>query len=1836
MNCKKIGKGKSELGMRRKVMAVAIGALFAGGVQAATISGTVKDMSGAALTTPFDILTGTYPSGSSATCVTYYTDQTGHPANDGTFSCTVADGFSGDIFVSNYASRGMLFSPVALTNATGAITQDFSARTNVLTVTGTVKDSANAVVSSASFSLIGGSFMSWPEFNCSTINSTTGDYTCALDTTAAGASLKPSSSTNIFSGYTISSATTQTNNFTALVTHTISGTLTDLNGSPIANAWAQRMTTSGSTTTGDSCYLTTDASGNFSCMVADGFTGYLEFYAQTSNILLGRIYYAQAVTADQSAQNLTRWPQISGVVKDSAGNPLSGVSVCQYNNGIGNTCVQSDASGNYAVPVPSGFIGALQFSKSGYVFDNVGYNSAVTADVSATAVAAVQTWNIAGTVKDSSGNMLSGVYFMLVATDGSSTSWNQQSDSSGAFSVAVRTGYSGKIRPSKQGHLFNDLSYALVGSDQTGIVVQAQPAWLISGTVKDRDGTTALQNVSVQFGSGSNWEWCANTDASGSYSCAVRQGFTGSLRFYSTGKSFADLALTSVAADSTNQNITALTTYAISGTIKDSSNQALANVTVFLKDAQNNWNYCGNSDTSGAYQCNAANGFSGVVTFNKTGYYFSDIALTNVTAAATGQNVTALATYAISGTVKDGAGAAIGGAPIYLMYSTGGTWVGGNGNCATSATDGTYTCPAPVSATSIQVYSIKTGYAFTQVNNGSLSGNLSGQNIIGVPVPLSIIGVVKDTQGQPVSGASLWWDANDGFHGNCGNQTGTDGVYTCPVPQNFTGTLRANKTGMLFPLKKYSGMTSSSVTDDIQAIAAITLSGMVKDASGNAIAGAQVNYFDASQNVGFYCATSGSDGTYSCLVPQGLTGNLSASKSGSVFSRINVTQALNTDTAYQDFTAAAVTHTISGTVSDSSGPVAGAWTYWANASDSGGCGYSDSSGNFTCLVADGFSGDIGAAKSGYQGAVMVVSNVTQNVSDSNITMAAAAVSTPAFSTAPAAVLTTATKVGMGKLIPLHYFQLSGIGSQTLSSVKVRIANPLGNLAASDFANVALYKFNGGSFTPVAGTTQTTVDVSGSGDTTISTSGVTIDQTSAYVVAATMATTPTDGASFTVTIPANAVTLSADSPTNGQVDSTVILTIDAIAPTLSNTAMGNIGTSSATFSATSSESGTGYFVVLPASASAPDALQVGAGKDSTGATAGIKDNATLAANTAKSFNIAGLAASTAYKLYFVATDGAFGNGSPLDVQSFTTSAAQVVDTGTYTPPSTSTSASGTTTTVGNNSAPVDAGAGSSMTVTSGTSGATINLPTPTDSGTATDAVTFKIDGMDMGVKPMESGSVVKTATISVGGKDTTVLNVTAGTAQVKATAANQPLVSVGTGTNAVVISSGSASATVITSVDKTTGVTSLTLPKSTTGNDADAAVKMNIGGQDVSVKPQGGADVVVTLKTVSVGGKDVQVVAVTGGSATVTSTQSNQPLLAIGSGSSAVVVTSGSVGSEATSKVDSATGTTTLSITSGTITLPSNAFAEMGNGFAAIKDGKLYAGEVAVLNSAGKVASVRLGTMAADSTDIAGDPVKLPAISGLTSKATVPSLKGKVARISETQSFSDAIVAMLGTGFASQGQSAYGVLQLSYSGGVVKALPVGSITVDTDRQDGVKVNSSGNVEVVKNGVMVTFAPSVGDLGQFAGQLTKADKTATVTLSEDGSLQVSFNGVTYPVQTGWTATKETNGGASGFTVDGDGVAVFQDAEGNTQKLYPRFADLKQLVQTFQALDAKAGVAVGGDGSVTATFMGKQYTLKPDYALAVIPAEHAKDAWWQGTDGKVYIKSGDGKTAQGFAVK
>ncbi len=114
--------------------------------------------------------------------------------------------------------------------------------------------------------------------------------------------------------------------------------------------------------------------------------------------------------------------------------------------------------------------------------------------------------------------------------------------------------------------------------------------------------------------------------------------------------------------------------------------------------------------------------------------------------------------------------------------------------------------------------------------------------------------------------------------------------------------------------------------------------------------------------------------------------------------------------------------------------------------------------------------------------------------------------------------------------------------------------------------------------------------------------------------------------------------------------------DVTAPTLSALPQiaGTTTVSQVSFTATVSEASTGYWVVLPSSATAPSATQIVAGQDSTGTSTTIKGNSAMVADTNTTFTISGIDGDMEYKIYFVPKDSA-GNLGELQTLSFATPA-----------------------------------------------------------------------------------------------------------------------------------------------------------------------------------------------------------------------------------------------------------------------------------------------------------------------------------------------------------------------------------------------------------------------------------------------------------------------------------------------------------------------------------------------------------------------------------------------------
>ena len=442
----------------------------------------------------------------------------------------------------------------------------------------------------------------------------------------------------------------------------------------------------------------------------------------------------------------------------------------------------------------------------------------------------------------------------------------------------------------------------------------------------------------------------------------------------------------------------------------------------------------------------------------------------------------------------------------------------------------------------------------------------------------------------------------------------------------------------------------------------------------------------------------------------------------------------------------------------------------------------------------------------------------------------------------------------------------------------------------------------------------------------------------------------------------------------------------------------------------------------------------------------------------------------------------------------------------------------------------------------------------------------------------------------------------------------------TDTTPIVASAGS---TLVVPSGTATSGTSITLTGSAASTSA-APVTMTIDGQSISVQPAK-SDALVTLKTVTVNGAQTLALGVGSGTVSV-SAASGRSMLVLANSSAPIVAGTG--GASVSQTVDGTTGVSALAVTDGQVVLPAASFDA-----SALKDGKVYAGETAQFDASGRITEVRLGS--ASGQGGAGDALKPGASNGMVLSASVPDMRqasGRTGGVTLVSGFAAAVAQGAGIGFDTSAQNASGILNLSFEGGWLNALPVGNVLIDTSRPDGLAVSGS-KIEVTRNGLVTTIVPSVGDLSDFASRLSAISAGSNTTILSDGTIRAVVNGETYLLQPGWVATRDA--GAAGFSSGNDGYLNYVDGAATRQVLYPAFADLSQLTATLRKLDPNISVIASGNGSIVARLAAGTYSLVPDYTIVAVPFEHAGDPWWSGANGKIFIKYSDGK-AQGFLVK
>jgi hypothetical protein len=576
----------------------------------------------------------------------------------------------------------------------------------------------------------------------------------------------------------------------------------------------------------------TDAGGNYSVTVDWGWKGTVrpELAGYTFNPPY--INYPK-VTSNQLNQDYVATIEqftISGIVRMD-GAPMEGVII----EGLpGAPTTGSD--GTYKASVPYDWGGMVMPVKDGYIFTpgNNSYTS-VTRDMpNQNYTGAVVTYEISGSV-GAEGVVMNGL------------PGNTVSDRDGNYSAAVRFGWSGIVRPEKDGYTFEpaEMPYNDVMSPYPN---QDYFANQITFTIS---GSAEMDNVEMK-----GFPNTVFTGMDGYYTATVPWGWSGTVRPDKPGYKFEDPATinyTKVIRDKTEQNYTPTPVIlTISGSV------GMEGVTM---DGLPENPVTG---AGGSFSADVPWGWTGMVTPVMNGYEFtpSSKPYTNITNDQTNQRFVAKQiTFTISGSVG----------------TSGVTMKGAPGRPVVSGADGSYTIEVPY-GWSGTITPMKAGSTFTpsDMQYSSLYNNEFNQDYFFALEKQTISGTIRSDKGDFVQGVFVIADPGGGS-----TETDADGRYELAVDYGWRGTITPTKVGHNFtpPAKRQmSPVTRDLANQNFNAIVQMfTITDVVR-VGGTGIQGVKVR----ANNGGTETVTN-AQGRFTVQVPYDWTGEIELEKEGFQF-----------------------------------------------------------------------------------------------------------------------------------------------------------------------------------------------------------------------------------------------------------------------------------------------------------------------------------------------------------------------------------------------------------------------------------------------------------------------------------------------------------------------------------------------------------------------------------------------------------------------------------------------------------------------------------------------------------------------------------------------------------------------------------------------------------------------------------------------------------------------------------------------------------------------------------------------------------------------------------------
>ncbi|MGE5339894.1 MAG: hypothetical protein ACM3SY_00280 [Candidatus Omnitrophota bacterium] len=820
---------------------------FTGTIIPYTISGTIKDSNGNPI--PDVVMIGL----------------PGNPKTDATgkYSATVPCGWSGTVTPSKTCYT---FTPpsTSYTNVTANQITNYTGTIRYYTISGIITDPSGTPIPD----VVLNGFPGNPKTDA------TGKYSATVPCGWTG-TVTPTKTCYTFTppsrSYTnINSDKTGEDYVAVLIPYTISGIIKDSNGNPIPDVVMIGLPRDPKT----------DPTGKYTATVPCGWSGIVTPTKACYTFAPPSTTYTN-VTANQTTNYTgTIIPYtISGVIKDSNGNPIPDVTV----TGLpGNP--KTDPTGKYTATVPCGWSGMATPTKACYTFNPISTTyTNVTANQITNYTGTIIPYTISGTIKDSNGNPIPDVVMIGLPRD-------SKTDATGKYTATVPCGWSGIVTPTKACYTFAPPSttYTNVTANQitnyTGTIIP----YTISGTIKDSNGNP-ISDVTVTGLPGNS-----KTDANGKYSATVPCGWSGTVTPTKACYTFAppSTTYTNVTANQITNYTGTIIPYTISGTIKDSNGNPIPDV-VMIGLPENP-----KTDPTGKYTATVPCGWSGMATPTKACYTLAPPSTTymNVTANQITNYTGTIIPYTISGVIKDS-----NGNPIPDVVLT-----GLPGNSKTDAT-GKYSATVPC-GWSGKVTPTHACYTFEPPST-SYSNVTSNQttNYTGKIITIIISIIIKDSNGNPIPYVIL-----NGLPGV--PKTGANGKCVVTVPCGWSGTITPVEVCYTFtpPSISYVNLTSSQTAIFTGTIIPYTISGVVKDTSGTPIP--DVTMIGLPEN-----PKTDPTGKYTATVPCGWTGKVTPTHACYTFEPPSTSYSNVTSNQTTNYTGTIISYTISGTVKDTSG-----------------------------------------------------------------------------------------------------------------------------------------------------------------------------------------------------------------------------------------------------------------------------------------------------------------------------------------------------------------------------------------------------------------------------------------------------------------------------------------------------------------------------------------------------------------------------------------------------------------------------------------------------------------------------------------------------------------------------------------------------------------------------------------------------------------------------------------------------------------------------------------------------------------------------------------------------